>query len=99
SYYIGIESSVPAVPGMAAPLKALCVVPFGMDEGTEVAIPDREFGLLTGETAEFRFLGSTTRKDDKAGDLLERVPEDLEELAPIETTLPAEGGRGEPVPV
>jgi hypothetical protein len=30
SYYIGIESAMPAVPGMPAPLKALCVVPFGM---------------------------------------------------------------------
>src|SRR5581483_10764521 len=30
SYYIGIETSMPAVPGMAAPLKALCVAPFGM---------------------------------------------------------------------
>ena len=36
SYYIGIESSMPAVPGMPAPLKALCTVPFGMEEGTEV---------------------------------------------------------------
>src|SRR3712207_3277428 len=35
TYYIGIESSMPAVPGMPAPLKALCVVPFGMEEGTE----------------------------------------------------------------
>ena len=43
SYYIGIESAMPAVPGMAAPLKALCVVPFGMEEGTSAAI-DREFG-------------------------------------------------------
>ena len=34
SYYVGIESAMPAVPGMPAPLKALCVVPFGMEEGT-----------------------------------------------------------------
>jgi hypothetical protein len=33
TYYIGIESAMPAVPGMEAPLKALCVVPFGMEEG------------------------------------------------------------------
>ena len=32
SYYIGIESALPAVPGFQAPLKALCVVPFGMEE-------------------------------------------------------------------
>src|SRR5207245_3474685 len=44
TYYIGIESAMPAVPGMEAPLKALCVVPFGMEEGTEARIPDKEFG-------------------------------------------------------
>src|SRR5207237_10557665 len=69
----------------------LCVVPFGMEEGSEVAITNRELGLVTGETAEFRFFGSTTRKKDKAGDLLERAGDDLEELAPIETSLAAEG--------
>ena len=62
TYYIGIESAMPAVPGMAAPLKALCVVPFGMEEGTEAQIPEREFGLVVGETAEFRFLSSTVRR-------------------------------------
>src|SRR5208283_3125493 len=29
TYYVGIESAMPAVPGLEAPLKALCVVPFG----------------------------------------------------------------------
>ncbi len=33
SYYIGIETAMPAVPGMKPPLKALTVVPFGMEEG------------------------------------------------------------------
>src|SRR5438093_4821100 len=48
SYYIGVESAMPAVPGYAAPLKAVCVVPFGMEEGTSATIPDREFGLAIG---------------------------------------------------
>src|SRR6202011_4703347 len=29
SYYVGIETSAPAVPGVAPPIKALCVVPMG----------------------------------------------------------------------
>ena len=69
TYYIGIESAMPAVPGMEAPMKALCVVPFGMEEGTEAQIPGREFGLVVGESAEFRFLSSTVRKQDRVGDL------------------------------
>ena len=35
TYYVGIESAMPAVPGLDAPVRALCVVPFGMEEGTE----------------------------------------------------------------
>ena len=46
SYYVGIESAMPAVPGIPAPLKALAVAQFGMEEGTSVRIPDREFGLI-----------------------------------------------------
>ena len=38
SYYVGIESAMPAIPGMPAPLKALCVVPFGMEEGTSASL-------------------------------------------------------------
>src|SRR5690606_3979393 len=33
-YYIGIEAPTPAVPGMEPPLKAMCIVPYGMEEGT-----------------------------------------------------------------
>ena len=71
---------MPAVPGMPAPLKALCVVPFGMEEGTSASIPNREFGLVVGEPAEFRFLSSTVRKSDALGSLIEDWGDDLEEL-------------------
>ncbi len=87
TYYIGIESSMPAVPGMEAPLKALCVVPFGMEEGTEATIPDREFGLVVGEPAEFRFLSSSVRKQDQVGSLLEDWGDDIEERSPLHVTL------------
>jgi hypothetical protein len=93
SYYIGIESAMPAVPGFAAPLKALCVVPFGMEEGTSAAIPGREFGLAVGEPAEFRFLSSTVRKNDPPGALIEDWGDDLEELGPLEVTLTPDGER------
>ncbi len=100
TYYVGIESAMPAVPGVPAPVKALTVVPYGMEEGTGARIPDREFGLVIGQPAEFRFFSSTTRKDDAAGAMIEDTREELEELAPMEVTLPAEGGNaGEVVPV
>ena len=99
TYYIGIESAMPAVPGMEAPLKALCVVPFGMEEGTEAKIPDREFGLVVGESAEFRFLSSTVRKQDGIGSLLEDWGDELQELSPLEVTLALDGQEGAVLPV
>jgi hypothetical protein len=99
TYYIGIESAMPAVPGLDAPLKALCVVPFGMEEGTEATIPGREFGLVVGEPAEFRFLSSSVRKQDQVGSLLEDWGADIEEISPMEVTLNLDGQQGTVVPV
>lgn len=99
SYYVGIESAMPAVPGLPAPLKALCVVPFGMEEGTSAALPDRQFGLIVGEPAEFRFLSSTIRKSDPVGAMIEDWGDALEELSPLEVTLPGEGDAVVPVTI
>jgi molecular chaperone DnaK (HSP70) len=99
TYYVGIESAMPSVPGFAAPLKALTVVPFGMEEGSEARIPGREFGLVVGEPAEFRFFCSAVRKDDQPGDLIEDYGEELQELSPMEVQLPAEQNAGGVVPV
>jgi molecular chaperone DnaK (HSP70) len=101
SYYLGIETAAPAVPGVSPPIKALCVVPMGMEEGTEADVPGPEFGLVVGEPAEFRFLSSTTRRDDAPGTLLDRwAPEELQDMSPVQAALGAEDGRdGETVPV
>jgi hypothetical protein len=77
TYYVAIERAMPSIPGFAAPLKALTVVAFGMDEGADLRIPNREFGLLVGEPAEFRFLTSAVRKNDQPGDLIEDIGDDL----------------------
>jgi hypothetical protein len=97
SYYVGIETAMPAVPGFAAPLKALTVAPFGMEEGTGHKISNRTFALTVGEPAQFRFFQSGTRKNDPAGALIDDPGDDFEELAPIEVLLP--GNAGESVPV
>lgn len=99
TYYIGIESAMPAVPGLEAPMKALCVVPFGMEEGTQAQVPAREFGLVVGEPAEFRFLSSTLRKQDHVGDLLDNWQGEIEELSPLEVTLNVDGQQGAVIPV
>lgn len=102
SYYVGIESAMPAIPGMEPPLEALCVAPFGMEEGSEVNVPSQEFGLIIGQPVHFKFFGSTVRREDTAGTHLDWwEPEEMEELPEIQVTLPVTEGRsaGEVVPV
>lgn len=101
SYYVGIESAMPAVPGLAPEVQALCIAPFGMEEGTSQELPDDEFGLVIGEPVRFRFFASNTRREDKVGTCLDYwTNEELDELDEIEITLPEEGRRpGDVVPV
>jgi hypothetical protein len=100
TFYLGIESAMPAVPGVRPPIKALCVVPHGLEEGTEVELPAREFGLVVGEPTEFRFLSSSSRRDDHVGTLLDTWDDaEMEELPPLSTTLEWEAHEGATVPV
>ncbi len=101
SYYIGVESAMPAVPGFAPPIKALCVAPFGMEEGTSVELPREELGLVVGEATTFRFFASSVRKEDHPGALVDPEDAELVELAPVETNLPATEAHaaGDVVPV
>lgn len=88
AYYVGIETARPAVPGTPRPLYALCVVPIGMEEGTETDIPSEPIGLIVGEPVQFRFFSSSVRKQDQPGTLLTQwTPDELIETAPLETML------------
>jgi hypothetical protein len=100
AYYIGIESAMPAIPGFAPPVKALCVAPQGLEEGSQVELPDDELGLVVGEMATFRFFAGL-RKDDPAGALVDPDAEGVTELDPVEKQVEADGERkpGDLVPV
>jgi molecular chaperone DnaK (HSP70) len=101
TYYVAIESAMPAVPGLEPPISALCVAPFGMEEGTDAPLPEQEFGLVVGEPVQFRFFGSSVRRQDPVGSMLDYwLPEELQELESIQATLPTEGrSAGDVVPV
>src|SRR4051794_29182917 len=89
SYYVGLESSGLAVPGLKPKVKALCVVPQGMQEGSELLIEGREFGLVTGRPAEFRFFSSAVRSGDTPGQVLPDAERELEETSLLEIEIPA----------
>jgi len=100
-YYIGIESAMPTVPGVPTPMKALCVVPFGMEEGSEAEIREKEFGLVVGEPAVFHLLASTVRKKDQIGEIVDDWHGEIEQVTTMEALLPAsdaeQGGKVMPV--
>ena len=91
AYYVGVEATGPAVPGRKPKVKAVCVAPLGMEEGSSAPVAAEEFGLLVGQPTHFRFFSSSTRRDDKAGATVDDAEgaRDLEELPPIEAALPA----------
>lgn len=92
AYYVGVESTMPAIPGFTPPVQGLCAIPLGMEEGTSADIPYTGLGLIVGETTEFRFFASTSRKTDLPGNIVENVSEceDIVELSRLTATLPAE---------
>lgn len=77
------------MPGIPTPVKALCVAPFGMEEGTEAEIRSKEFGLVVGEDAVFTLLASNTRKTDPVGEIVEDWGGEIHEVVTMEATLPA----------
>lgn len=92
SYYMAIEASMPAVPGIPMPTRALCIAPFGMEEGTEAECRERLFNLVVGEKVKFDIMTSSTRHDDRVGSVVDNWEDvDITELTSIETVLDGSG--------
>jgi hypothetical protein len=63
-----------------------------MEEGSGADLQTQEFGLVVGEPMHLRFFGSSVRRQDALGTLLDFwQPDELQELGEIRATLPAEG--------
>ena len=87
SYYLGLETSMPAVPGYTPPVKGLCVIPQGTEEGSELVYDEKEFGLKTGEKVQFRFYSASTRAGDEPGHIVGNATKHLEELPQLEMEI------------
>ncbi|MCO4784598.1 MAG: Hsp70 family protein [Marinomonas atlantica] len=88
NYYIGVASPMPAIPGMAPPVDALCVAPFGLEEGSDEQMLPNEFSLVVGESVIFRFFQSQNADVDTLGKVTSSfsVPA-LRELSPLSIAL------------
>ncbi len=92
SYFIGVEDAAPAVPGMETPMRAICVAPFGMEEGSEQTLEGQQFALVLGEQASFRFFSYPTEKFSDGsqpvmGTVVRRWKQLLTELHSIDVRL------------
>lgn len=97
SYFIGVEDAMPAIPGVARGITAFCIAPLGMEEGSEARLPNKEFHLLLGEKAQFRFFSSDTNVP--LGTAVRRWQKELQELHPIEAVLERQEEEGRTVAV
>jgi len=78
TYYIGVKSD--------QGLQAVCVLPSGIEEGTTLSLPDREFAVLTNRPVSFTLYSSTTRHDGH-GELTVLDEEQIHRHAPLVTLL------------
>ena len=100
SYYVGVEEAMPAIPGFAPPINAVCIVPFGTEEETSLSLPNHLFALRTNQQAEFRLFVSATRTSDAVGAVVEMWDaDDLRELPSVEAALGASADTAELVEV
>jgi hypothetical protein len=88
---------MPAVPGFIPPVKAICVVPQGTEEGSALELSGNEFGLVTGEPVEFRFFSSEVRAGDRVGSRIDNAERELQETASLSLTLPPLAGEAQQV--
>ena len=95
---MSVAAAMPAIPGMPAPVKALCLAPYGMEEGTEAHVEDQEFVIVVGEEVSFDIMESACRHEDGVGTVVEEWEQgEIEEMTTIETVL--EGEHGSVIPV
>jgi hypothetical protein len=102
TYYIGLESSELAVPGYEPPVKGLCILPQGTEEGSEFLVPGSRFGLMLGEAVEFRFFSSLEHGGDQIGSVIPDAVKELQESARLQATLTLDDGensQGQIIPV
>lgn len=82
AYYLGLQ-------GKGEEKRAICVVPRGMEEGTEREVETQTFELLLGRPVSFPLYSSTGDSVDELGDIV--GTEALDDLPPLHAVIEGEG--------
>ncbi|PSW21451.1 molecular chaperone DnaK [Photobacterium sanctipauli] len=75
--------------------KGLCILPKGLDEGTEIRLKDRKFALTLGEPVRFNLVSSTDDSHTQAGEIFPIDDDSFVSLPPFIATLDSERDRAE----
>ena len=83
AYFLGVAAEGPAAKGGRP---AVCLVERGLDEGSRIDLPGREFEVLANQPVSFDLYSSSFRSGDRCGDLV-AVDDTLTPLPPIQTVV------------
>lgn len=75
--------------------RAICLLPRGCEEGHEIRLPQRSFGLRLGQPVRFHLASSVADTDYQAGEIAVMSGEDFVRLPPITTVVQALAGSSE----
>lgn len=90
AYYVKVAVANDNVDGSGQPLKthkAVCLVPRNSEEGFETQLEKPSFEVITNQPVSFNIFSSSTRLDDKIGNIVNLSEEEVTQLPPIHTLL------------
>ena len=86
AYYVGVDDP------RSTHKKGVCLIPFGVQEGDEVHIPDQTFELLTDRPVTFPLHCSTAPLGHDPGQVVAITDDVFLDLPPLHTVLSFDGG-------
>ncbi|MCK5797309.1 MAG: Hsp70 family protein [Deltaproteobacteria bacterium] len=94
AYYVGVDDAT------SRRKRGVCLIPFGVEEGQEVQIPDRTFELITDRPVTFPLHCSTAPLGHDPGQVIDITDDVFLDLPPLHTVLSFDRGvSGQRVPV
>lgn len=80
SYYLGVSLD------KLEKKKAVCLVERGLDEGSDINLPDMQYEVRANQPVSFDIFSSSYRSGDKSGDILD-IDESMTAMTPIQTVI------------